>query len=102
MQDVGSQRMQYDQSLLTDDVNRFDWNRDESMNYIDRLFARLNGTTNNGQVVEGSGGGISDAFFGGLSGSNIWNNIFKTPTTTSPNSDATNAAGGFTGTGLNY
>lgn len=82
MQDVGSQRMQYDQNLLDADVNRFDWNRDESMNYIDRLFARLNGTTNSGSIQEGSGGGLSDAFFGGLSGSNIWNNIFKSPTAT--------------------
>ena len=103
MEDVGKQRMTYDQSLLNADVDRFNWNRDESMNYIDRLFSRLNGSAQDGRVTPGAEGGWENAIIGGLSGSNIWNNVFKTPTAAEPiNSAATNQAGGFVGTGLDY
>lgn len=104
MTDVGMANTAYNQKMLDADFNRFNWNRDENINYIDRLFNRLNGTATGGTVTPAASTNWTDALFGGAAGANLWNNVFKTPTTgaTSPNTSGTNAAGGFYGTGLSY
>ena len=82
MTDVGMENTAYNQKMLDADVNRFNWNRDENINYIDRLFNRLNGTATGGTVTPAASTNWTDAVFGGLSGANIYNNVFKTPTGT--------------------
>jgi len=79
MTDVGGARQDYNQALLTDDVNRFNWNRDENTNYVDRLLNRMSGNLPKGTITEAPSTNWMDAVTGFGAGTNLWNNVFKTP-----------------------
>jgi hypothetical protein len=81
MANVGLAQMQDDQTRLDSDINRFNWNRDEYTNNVDRLLNRMSGNVapTGGSTVQGTGGGVWDALTGFMSGSNIYNNAMKTP-----------------------
>lgn len=81
MTDVGYQRQKFDQQLLDADVNRFNWNRDERINYIDRLFNRMNGSATGTTTQQGQNGSWLDGLIGFMSGSNMWNGSRATPAT---------------------
>ena len=72
-QEVGRDRTQHNQALINADKDRFDWNRNERQNYIDRLFGRMQGMKPGGAVVEGRDGDWMDALAGFSRGSSIWN-----------------------------
>lgn len=80
MANVGLAQMTDDQTRLDSDINRFNWNRDEYTNNVDRLLNRMSGNLvpEGGKTVQGTGGGALDALTGFMSGSNIFNNAFKT------------------------
>lgn len=76
MQDVGNLRQMYDQSLIDADKARFDWNRAESENHLNRLGQRLQGQPTGGEIIEGQDGGWMDALSGFMTGTNIFDEIF--------------------------
>lgn len=81
-QDVGQARTAYDQQLINADMNRFDWNRNEGEEYLDRLIARLglDGAGRTGSVTPGQDGTWIDALGGFISGSNAYSDLFGTGT----------------------
>jgi len=73
MQDVGNLRTAYDQSLLDADRARFDWNRTEGNDFMDRYMSRLNLQPFSGSVQQGQQGSWLDALAGFSAGSNLYN-----------------------------
>lgn len=76
---VGVQRTAYDQDLLTADKDRFDWNRNEGISNVDRLFNRASG---NPAPIAGDGGSDAswlDIMKGGVLGANIYGGITTPP-----------------------
>jgi hypothetical protein len=82
MQNVGNQRTLYDQSLIDADKARFDWNRQESNDTLNRLMGYLNLGPQGGQVLQGQSGSPLDALMGFVQGTNMYNTARGTPTTT--------------------
>lgn len=80
MQSVGNQRTLYDQSLIDADKTRFDWNRQESNDVLNRLMAQLNLTPNGGTVTQGQSGGPMDALLAFMQGTNMYNTARGTGT----------------------
>ena len=74
---VGLARTAYDQSLIDADKNRFDWNRQEGNNNIDRLFARANTLPAPIPGAGGSDAGWMDIAKGALTGMNIGNSMIQ-------------------------
>ena len=73
MQNVGTQRTLYDQSVLEADKARFDWNRQEGNDTLNRLMGYLRLGPQGGTVAQGQSGNWLDTLTGFLSGSNMYN-----------------------------
>ena len=72
---IGGERTAYDQSQIDADRARFDWNRQEGNDNIDRLLGRMGkgAGPSGGTVTSGQGGGWLDAITGGFAANNIYN-----------------------------
>lgn len=79
MTGVGSEIQKYNQMMLDDDVNRFNFNREEGINYIDRLLNRMSLQPGQGTTTKGQSGNWLDAIGGFLAGSNIYNTAMSVP-----------------------
>jgi len=73
MQDVGNQRMAYDQSLIGADKARFDFNALAPQNNINNYLNQLGGTPTSGSTVQGNNGSVLDMLTGYLSMTNQYN-----------------------------
>lgn len=72
---IGGDRTAYEQAQIQADKNRFDWNRNERTDYIDRLGTRAQGMPPMGGELAQSNPGLMEILAGFGSGANIWNTI---------------------------
>lgn len=73
---IGDERTAYEQSLIDADRERFDWNRAEGNDYIDRLFDRMSLSPDRGTIQQGQSGGLLDAYFAARNAANTGNIMY--------------------------